>query len=87
MFDAVFVALSAEGSEQLSTEAAAVGWVHDAFSHCKVIGATKAARPLLDAAGVTTDEGVIAGTNSTTFLTAAAKGRIWEREPKVRTIY
>ena len=87
LFDTVFVALSAEGSEQLSTEAAAVGWVHDAFSHCKVIGATKEAQPLLDAAGVASDEGVIVGTNSNTFLTAAAKGRIWEREPKVRTIY
>ena len=87
LFDAVFVALSAEGSEQLSTEAAAVGWVHDAFSHCKVIGATKEAEPLLDAAGVALDEGVIVGTNSNTFLTAAAKGRIWDREPKVRTIY
>ena len=87
LFDTVFVALSAEGSEQLSTEAAAIGWVHDAFSHCKVIGATKEAQPLLDAAGVASDEGVIVGTNSNTFLTAAAKGRIWEREPKVRTIY
>jgi catalase len=87
LFDTVFVALSAEGSEQLSTEAAAVGWVHDAFSHCKVIGATKEAQPLLDAAGVASDEGVIVGTNSNTFLTAAVKGRIWEREPKLRTIY
>ena len=87
LFDTAFVALSAEGSQQLSTEAAAVGWVHDAFSHCKVIGATKEAQPLLDAAGVVSDEGVIVGTNSNTFLTAAAKGRIWEREPKVRTIY
>jgi catalase len=87
LFDAVFVALSAEGSEQLSTEASAVGWVHDAFSHCKVIGATKEAQSLLDAAGVTSDEGVIVGTNSNIFLTSAAKGRIWGREPKVRTIY
>lgn len=87
LFDAVFVALSAEGSEQLSNEASAVGWVHDAFSHCKVIGATKEAQSLLDAAGVTSDEGVIVGTNSNIFLTAAAKGRIWGREPKVRTIY
>jgi catalase len=52
-----------------------------------VIGATKEADTLLDAAGVVTDEGVIVGSNANTFVAAAAKGRIWEREPKVRTIY
>ena len=87
LFDAVFVALSAEGTEQLSTEAAAVAWVHDAFAHCKVIGATNEAKPLLDAAGVVLDEGLIVGSNANVFLMAAAKGRTWDREPKVRTIY
>jgi catalase len=87
LFDAVFVALSAEGAAQLSTEAAAVAWVHDAFSHCKVIGAANETKPLLDAAGVVSDQGVIIGTKVNLFIDAAAKGRVWEREPKVRTIY
>jgi catalase len=87
LFDTVFVALSAEAAKELSHEAAAVAWVHDAFAHCKIIGATLEAKPLLDAAGVVPDEGVIIGRNADMFVAAAAKGRIWEREPKVRTIY
>jgi catalase len=87
LFDAVFVALSKDGAGTLSHEAAAVAWIHDAFAHCKVIGATEAARPLLEAAGVTADEGVVIGADAEKFLTAAANGRTWSREPKVRTIY
>ena len=87
LFDTVFVALSAEAAKELSNEAAGVAWVHDAFVHCKIIGATSEAQPLLDAAGVVPDEGVILGRNANTFVAAAAKGRIWEREPKVRAIY
>ena len=51
LFDTVFVALSAKAASKLAGEAAAVAWVHDAFSHCKVIGSTTEAQPLLDAAG------------------------------------
>jgi catalase len=87
LFDAVFVALSAEGGTTLSSEATAVAWVHDAFSHCKVIGATKESQKLLDTAGVVADEGIIVGQKAEAFYEAAAKGRIWSREPKVRTIY
>jgi catalase len=87
LFDAVFVALSTDGSAQLSAEAAAVAWVHDAFAHCKVIGATNEAQALLDAAGVVSDIGVVVGSNANAFVAVAAKGRIWEREPKVRTVY
>jgi catalase len=87
LFDAVFVALSAEGADLLSTEAAAVGWVHDAFSHLKVIGATSEAEPLLTAAGVVVDDGVLVGGSGSAYLDAAAQGRIYSREPSVRTIY
>jgi catalase len=87
LFDTVFIAVSAKGAASLTKEAAAVAWVHDAFSHCKVIGATTEAQPLLDAAGVVSDEGVLVGADANAFIAAAAKGRIWEREPKVRTTY
>jgi len=87
LFDAVFVAVSAKGCELLKNEAAAVGWVHEAFSHCKVIGATPEAQPLLDAAGVTADAGVLVGAQPQKFVTTASKGRIWDREPTVRTVY
>ena len=87
LFDAVFVALSAEGATMLKKEAAAVAWVHDAYAHCKVIGATDGARALLDMAGAVPDEGVLAGARTDQFIDTAAKGRVWSREPKVRTVY
>ncbi len=87
LFDSVYVALSKDGAELLSKEAAAVAWVHDAFAHLKVIGASSAAKSLLDKAGVMQDAGVLIGADESTYLTAAANGRIYEREPSVRTIY
>ena len=87
LFDAVYVAVSDQGAKTLSKEAAAVGWVHDAFAHCKVIGATAAAKPLLDAAGVVADAGVLVGGDANAFVSTAANGRIWDREPKVKTTY
>ena len=87
LFDAVYVALSKAGATMLSTEAAAVGWVHDAFAHLKVIGASATSQALLDAAGVVPDAGVLVGDESGGFMDAAAKGRIYDREPSVRTVY
>jgi catalase len=87
LFDAVFVALSAEGGDMLKKEALAVAWIHDAFAHCKVIGATPEAQPLLDAAGVESDAGVILEAQPQKFIATAAKGRVWDREPKVRAVY
>ena len=87
LFDAVYVALSDEGAAMLSKEAAAVGWVLDAFAHAKVIGASTGAKALLDAAGVKADAGVLVGGEVEAYLDRVAKGRIWEREPKVKTVY
>ncbi len=87
LFDCVFVALSEEGAELLSTEAAAVSWVHDAFAHLKVIGASASAQALLDVAGVVPDSGVLIGAKASEYLEVAAQGRIFDREPQVRTIY
>ena len=87
MFDAVFVALSEEGTANLLQEAAAVAWIHDAFAHCKVIGATDGSKELLEAAGVVVDDGVVAGNDAKAFFEVAASGRIWAREPTVRTAY
>ena len=87
LFDAVYVALSEAGATLLSTEAAAVAWVHDAFAHLKVIGATTASQPLLTAAGVVADAGVLLDPAPDTYLTSVANGRIYDREPNVKTIY
>ncbi|MGI4831024.1 MAG: catalase [Janthinobacterium lividum] len=87
LFDAVYVALSESGAKLLSTEAAAVSWVHDAFTHLKVIGTSTASQPLLKAAGVVADAGVLTGGAPEAYLAAAANGRIYDREPFVRTTY
>ncbi|KAB7645577.1 catalase [Polymorphobacter fuscus] len=88
LFDAVAVVASEDGTSALLAESAAVAWVHDAFAHLKVIGATPEAGPLLDAAGVEADEGVATmDGDAAGFVEAAAGGRVWAREPDVRTVY
>ena len=87
LFDTVFLALSEEGGMMLSKESAAVAFVADAFAHLKVIGATAGAKKLMDKAGVQADAGVVSGGDAKAFLQTAAGGRIWAREPEVRTIY
>ena len=58
-------------------EAAAVQFVMDAFGHLKGIGASKAAMPLLEKAGVKPDEGV---TGLDKDFIEAARQRFWSRE-------
>ena len=90
LFDAVFVALSEEGGKMLMKESAAVAFISDAFAHLKVIGATPGAKALLDKAGVVADDGVLSiaeGGSVDGYLSRAAKGRVWEREASVRTVY
>ncbi len=89
LFDVIVLALSKEGAAMLSKESAAVAFVHDAFAHLKVIGHTAEAQPLLDKAGVVADAGVLAidGHGAKAFLSTATKGRVWGREPTVRTTF
>ena len=87
MFDAVAIIPGAEAVADLVAEAAAIEWVSDAFTHGKVIAAVAEARPLLDAARVTADAGVIdlaGGAAIAQFLMAAKRGRIWSREARLR---
>ena len=83
LFDAVALLLSAEGCKTLLNEGAAVQWAMDAFGHLKAIGATDAAKPLLDKAGIKPDEGVAAINGK--FIEAATR-RFYDREPQVRTL-
>ena len=87
LFDAVYLSLSKKGATTLSTEGAAVAWVHDAFVHLKVMGAPAAAKPLLDAAGVVKDAGIVIGDDHKAYLNKASEGRIWDREPSVRSVF
>ena len=81
--DAVALILSDAGCAALLKEGAAVQFVMDAFGHLKAIGASDAAKPLLDKAGVEPDEGV---TGLDEAFVRAATRRFWDREPKVRTL-
>jgi catalase len=83
IFDAVAIILSDAGCKTLLTEGAAVEFAMNAFAHLKAIGASDAAKPLLDKAGVEADEGVTSLDAS--FVKAAAR-RFYDREPKVRTL-
>jgi len=83
MVDAIAVVLSEDGCALLLKEAAAVQFVMDAFGHLKGIGASDAAKPLLDKAGVEPDEGVTG--LGADFVPAASK-RHWAREPGVRLL-
>jgi catalase len=87
-FDAVVVLASAEGVQKLVTQAAAVDWMSNAFAHLKVIGHTAEAQPLLDRAGVQMDAGLIPLSSRkavAVFIQAAKDGRIWDREPTLRS--
>jgi catalase len=83
IFDAVAIVLSEAGCKSLIGQAAAVQFVMDAFGHLKAIGASAAAKPLLDKAGVKIDAGVTDLGNA--FIAAAAK-RFYDREPGLREL-
>ena len=88
LFDAVVVVASAAGTAGLLGESAAVAWVHDAFAHLKVIGYAADAQPLLDAAGVRADAGIVPmASDGADFIEIARAGRIWDRESTVRSVF
>ncbi|MDB5459698.1 MAG: catalase [Caulobacteraceae bacterium] len=83
IFDAVAIVLSEDGCKGLMGQGAAVQFVMDAFGHLKAIGASAAAKPLLDKAGVKADAGVT--DLSKTFIEAASR-RFYDREPDLRQL-
>jgi C-terminal domain found in long catalases len=77
--------LSTAGASELAREPAARDFVTDAYAHCKFIGYTGDAAPLLDATGVSElrDDGFIelSGNGSAaSFISACRQLRFWERE-------
>jgi catalase len=85
LFDAVALILTEEGAERLTGEAAARDFVADAFAHCKFIGFTAGAVPLLQKAGVDpeADEGLIGLDDPEAiagFIESCRKLRLWSRE-------
>ena len=89
LFDAVALFIGDGQGDTLAREACAVDWVKDAFGHLKVIGCTEQTDPLLKAAGVEEDKGVITFVDEkdlAKWIETAKKGRIWDREPKLRSL-
>jgi catalase len=82
IFDAVVVVPGTASIQMLLATPAALEWIANAFAHCKVIGTVADAAPLLEAARVRPDDGVIdlAGKGVATFIETAKRGRIWARE-------
>ena len=92
LFDAVLLLLTDPSANALSKEAAAIDFVRDAFGHLKVIGHTSGAAALLTQAGIGSDadRGVVAvdaARDAAAFVSQAKQGKVWEREPKLRTVY
>lgn len=85
LFDAVVVLTSRDATAALLGETAAVDFVRDAYAHLKAIGVSEGARALLTKASIDVDEGIIDPFGVHEFI-EAAKGRIWDREPRVRTL-
>jgi catalase len=87
LYDAVAVLPSEAGTRALLQHAPARDFVADAFQHCKFIGHSAAAKPLLDKAGVQPDAGIVPLTGKKdvdTFVGALGALRLWDREPKVK---
>jgi catalase len=87
-FDAAAILLGSDCAKALSQEAAAVDWVRDAFGHLKVIGYSEKSQPLIDQAGIKPDDGMVKITNKNSvseFVNLAKAGRVWHREPSLRS--
>jgi catalase len=84
LYDAVVLAPSAKGGELLAGSPTARDFVADAYAHCKFIGYTEDAAPLLASAGIERllDEGFVQLHNGNTadFLARCRQLRYWSRE-------
>ena len=85
LFDAVAVILSAAQAQALAGDGAAIDFVRDAFGHLKAIAVDEGGQALLQRAGVSPDEGVVAAQRTREFIERAMT-RQWAREPSVRTL-
>ena len=82
LFDAVAMILMPDQAEKLAKDAAAVGFVMDAYGHLKAIGHCRGSAVILARAGIADSEGV--GPNED--LPAMARRRYWAREAGLRDL-
>ncbi len=86
LFDAVALALSEEGAQQLAQDMGAVAFVADAYQHLKAIAHSPAAILLLTLAGVQADEFILSLPEAAAELAARVSQRHWPREASVRDL-
>ena len=82
LFDAVTMVLMPDQVDKLLNDSAALGWLMDAYAHCKTIGHCKGSTKLIERLGLAVDAGVVGNDQ---FAKVAPK-RHWDREPKVRML-
>ncbi len=86
LYDAVALLVSKEGAALLVKDKPTKDFINDAFAHCKFIARNAAADPLLQAAGVTPDDGFVSlkdGKDASKFIKACRALRFWARETEV----
>ncbi|MBO0806521.1 MAG: catalase HPII, partial [Nocardiopsaceae bacterium] len=87
-YDAIAVLASPDGARSLAASPAARDFVSDAYAHCKFIGHTPGAAPLLSAAGIGSDgvmpadDGVVSldSCPAPEFIARCRQLRFWDRE-------
>jgi catalase len=87
LFDTVVLAVSGPAAEAMKQRPAVMNFIRDAYAHMKIIGFTSDAKPLLDRAGVTFDDGTVgvdAREGVDAYIEAAKSGRIWSRIPSIK---
>jgi catalase len=87
LYDAVAIIVSEEGANLLLKDAPTRDFISDAFAHCKFIGFTAEALPLLERAGIADDldDGCLdlSGKDPGGFIERLAEVRFWQREAGV----
>jgi catalase len=92
LFDAVAIVASDDGAARLAGMGAAQDFLRDAFAHLKAIAYTGNLDGLFANAGLNEDDlddaciALAKRTDAGRFVETAAKGKFWEREPKVRPL-
>ena len=92
LFDAVAILASEEGAARLAGMSAAQDFVRDAFSHLKTIAFTDNLEGLFTKAGLAREDlddaciPLSKRADAGRFVDAAANGKYWPREPKVRPL-
>lgn len=79
LFDAVALIVSDAGIDALIFDKAALDFVSDAYAHCKAIGHTEAAKPLLEKAGAMPDDWIMPLPKCAADLVLRVGERTWDR--------